>query len=273
MPDPDLLDREFSVRLIPESVQDGESFELITGGRNDVVSLHDYARIYAVPGLYEEVVQVRLGCRSPQMTAELVASGARRLGISAGDLRVLDLGAGNGGVGSELAARGIAQVVGVDHIAAARDACARDHPGVYRDYVVDDLATMTEPAAELLRRERLNCVSCAGALGGAHASPVALVRAINMLEPPGLVVLTIGLRWLDPGATDHEQFAGFLTGLLSEGHLAELERRQFVHRLTMAGDPIPYLALSAVRVSTIPLPFVPGSFRGGGASLADRVTR
>ena len=53
------------------------------GGRNQRIRLHDYERIFAVPGLYEEIVQRRLGCRTPARIAGLLARAAARLGWAA----------------------------------------------------------------------------------------------------------------------------------------------------------------------------------------------
>ena len=38
--------------------------------------IHDYERLYAVPGLYDEVVQHRLGCRTPDRMADMLAAAA-----------------------------------------------------------------------------------------------------------------------------------------------------------------------------------------------------
>ena len=55
------------IHLIGPPAADGEYVAL---DEHEVVHLHDYPRIYAVPGLYEHVVQERLACRSPQVAAD-----------------------------------------------------------------------------------------------------------------------------------------------------------------------------------------------------------
>ncbi len=48
-------------------------------GRSDRMRLHEYDRVYSVPGLYEEVVQRRLECASPATIAtRVVAAGDSR---------------------------------------------------------------------------------------------------------------------------------------------------------------------------------------------------
>lgn len=57
------------VRLLGPPATDGEYIAL---SEHEIVHLHEYERIYAVPGLYEHVVQERLQCRSP-IFYELIA--------------------------------------------------------------------------------------------------------------------------------------------------------------------------------------------------------
>ncbi|WP_370350267.1 hypothetical protein [Catenulispora sp. EB89] len=98
--------------------------------------------MYAVPGLYEYVVQERLQCRSPQVVAEGFAKAAARrdLDLGLGSMTVLDVGAGTGLVGELVRRGGVGRIVGVDSLPAARTACLRDRPDVYADYVVGDFS-------------------------------------------------------------------------------------------------------------------------------------
>ncbi len=61
-----------------------------------IVHLHDYDRLYEVPGLYEHIVQQLLCCRSPQVAAGGLALALGRLELDPADLAVLDVGAGAG---------------------------------------------------------------------------------------------------------------------------------------------------------------------------------
>ena len=124
----------------------------------DLVHLHDYERIYGVPGLYEHIVQRLLRCRSPQIATDGLAQALERLELDPGQIVLLDLGAGTGIVGELANGLGVRTVIGVDALEAARAACLRDRPRVYRDYLVGDLAA---PRPELL--ERLRSPSAHGA--------------------------------------------------------------------------------------------------------------
>ena len=106
------------VRLLGPPETDGE---YITLSEHETVHLHEYTRIYAVPGLYEHVVQERLRCRSPQVAAAGFLRAASQLGLEPGSLTVLDVGAGTGLVGELVRRGGVAQVVGVDSLPAARE--------------------------------------------------------------------------------------------------------------------------------------------------------
>jgi len=233
-----------AIRLIARPHADGEYVGLSRdGGAEEIVHLHDYDRLYAVPGLYEHIVQGLLECRSPQVAVQALADALDRLELDPASLVLLDLGAGTGLVGELVQELGIAAVVGLDLLPAARAAALRDRPGVYRDYVVGDLA---DPAPELLaklRRHRFGGLVAAGALGGAHMPPAALANALALLPPGAPVVFTIHERWT---ATDAP--GGFRTPIarmLESGRLRLLERSSFLHRRTTAGEPVTYELFAA----------------------------
>src|SRR5436305_7001352 len=125
-------------RLVGSPRVDGEFVVL---GDDDMVHLHDYTRIYAVPGLYEHVVQEQLRCRSPQVAAEGFLRAVAQARLKASSRTVLDVGAGTGLVGELLLRGGVKRMVGVDALPAARTACMRDRPGVYASYLIGDLAS------------------------------------------------------------------------------------------------------------------------------------
>jgi predicted TPR repeat methyltransferase len=127
----------------PDRRQGQEEFVLHFGGRDRRIVLHDYAAVYSVPGLYEEVVQRQLQCASPATVAEALVEAAADAGVAAADVRAFDLGAGNGVVGEEMRARGVTVVAGADGIPEARHAAHRDRPGLYRHYLVGGASTST----------------------------------------------------------------------------------------------------------------------------------
>ena len=132
------------VRLIGPPEADGEYVALRNPGADEeIVHLHDYERLYRVPGLYEHIVQELLGCRSPEVAAEALADALTGLALDPSEVVLFDLGAGTGIVGELASAGGISTIVGLDALDAARTACLRDRSGIYADYLVGDLATPT----------------------------------------------------------------------------------------------------------------------------------
>lgn len=235
------------VRLLGPPEADGEYVVLRGGSDGDAaeetVHLHDYARVYGVPGLYEHVVQDLLGCRSPQVVAQGLARALDALQLDRAALTVLDLGAGTGLVGGLVRELGVGRVVGLDALDAAREAALRDRPGVYRDYLVGDLADPAPRLLERLREHELGGLVAAGAFGGTHAPASALETALGLLPPGAPVAFTIDEQWMQtdgPGG-----FRTEVAELLSSGRLEQIERSRFHHRVTTTGEPIHYELLVA----------------------------
>jgi SAM-dependent methyltransferase len=223
------------IRLLGPPSVDGEYVVL---GDSELVHLHDYTRIYAVRGLYEHVVQEQLQCRSPQVAAEgflRAVAGAR---LQPSSVTVLDVGAGTGLVGELLLAGGVRRVIGLDALPAAPAASMRDRPGVYSDYLIGDLASEDSTLLADLREHEPGGLVSAGAFGGTHAPPAALVNALALLPPGAPVALTIDERWMDPSDPDGFGFA--VQRLIDQGELEVVERTRFKHRITTTGEPIFY---------------------------------
>lgn len=223
------------MRLLGPPSVDGEYVAL---GDGDVVHLHDYTRIYAVPGLYEHVVQERLQCRSPQVAADGFLRTIALTGLDASSMTVLDVGAGTGLVGELLRRGGVGRVVGLDALPAGRDACRHDRPGVYAGYVVGDLASGDTKLRTALHRYAPTGLVSAGAFGGTHAPPAALVNALAILPAGAPVALTIDERWMRGAEPDG--FGVAVERLVDVGELKVIERTRFRHRITTTGEPIFY---------------------------------
>ena len=226
------------VRLLGPPAVDGEYIAL---SEHEIVHLHEYARIYAVPGLYEHVVQERLQCRSPQVAAAGFLRAAARLGLEPDSLTVLDVGAGTGLVGELVRRGGVARVIGVDALPAARAASLRDRPGVYADYAIGDFL-LGDALREALRPYALGGLVSAGAFGGTHATSQALENALALLPAGAPVAFTIDERWMDP--SDPDGFGAAVERLAAAGSLAVTERTRFQHRVTTTGEPIFYQLLA-----------------------------
>jgi trans-aconitate methyltransferase len=226
----------------PGRSQEEESFVLVRGdGGSERIRLHDYARVYAVPGLYEEVVQNRLGCASPQVLAGTLAAAVAEAGVSTAGLRVLDVGAGNGVVGEELHARGAQVVAGLDGVVAARDAARRDRPELYEVYAVAGVDEVTPE--QLVAEHELNTLTAAGALGVGHVEVADVARWWAAFPPGSWFAATAPPDVVDPAGSD-------LLGALASADPATKTVRQenFAHRRRMSGTTITYTVVVARKV-------------------------
>jgi trans-aconitate methyltransferase len=218
----------------PGRSQAEESFLLTRDdGTTERIVLHDYSRVYAVPGLYEEVVQNRLGCASPRVLAESLADAVSATGASMAALRVLDVGAGNGVVGEELHARGAQVVAGTDGVVAARDAARRDRPELYEVYAI---AGVEEIAPEQLVADyRLTALTCAGALGIGHVEVSDVARWWAAFPSGSWFAATVAPDVVDAAGQD-------LLGALAaaEPGTEVMRNEPFAHRRRMSGDIITY---------------------------------
>src|SRR4051794_18310401 len=145
--------------------QDHEWCRVTVNGAKRKIRFHDYDEIYSVPGLYECLFYQHLACCSPQVVRGLLEDALRDAGVPASTLRVLDLGAGNGMVGEELADLGADLIAGVDLLPEAAAAAKRDRPGVYDDYHVLDLTELSDGVRSELRDHRFNALVSVAALG------------------------------------------------------------------------------------------------------------
>ena len=211
-------------------------------GTTERFRLHEYTRVYAVPGLYEEVVQRRLRCESPTVLTDRLIAAAGDVGVGPAGLAVFDLGAGNGVMGEELSACGVRTLIASDNIEEARDAALRDRPGLYAEYLVGDTDDLPQVAG-LVRDHGLNALVAAGALGLGHITAASFDRLWRMF-PPG-AWFSVGLHedLAVPGGSD---FGDYLEGFETRGEGGEIVvRERYTHRLSMAGEPITYVVVVA----------------------------
>lgn len=237
------MDYEVELESSPEGDQTQEALVVRhADGRTERFRLHEYSRIYAIAGLYEEVVQRRLQCASPSRLADLVVTCAGDAGVGPGGLGVFDLGAGNGVVGEALRARGVTTLVASDNVAAAREAALRDRPGLYAEYLVGDTDDLPQ-VGELIRTHGLNCLVAAGALGLGHISAGSFHRLWSAFPGETWFAVSVNESLAEPGASDFGDYLAEFAERPAWGEIVEWER--FRHRLTMAGDPIHYVAIVA----------------------------
>jgi SAM-dependent methyltransferase len=230
--------------------QDQEWCVVRVNGSWREVQFHDYGRIFSVPGLYERLFYDILECASPATVRGLLHEALAGAGGDAGDLRALDLGAGNGIMGEELRDLGVGSVIGVDIIPEAAEAAGRDRPEVYDAYHVVDLTDLPLDVRADLAELRLNCLTCVAALGFADIPPEAFRQAFNLLETGGWVAFNIKEDFLD--VSDPSGFAELIARSLGDGTLSQEARLRYRHRLATSGEPLHYVAIVGTKTADMP---------------------
>ena len=180
-----------------ELPQDEISFTLIEDGKPKRLRFHDYDEIYKRPGLYEQLFYERLRCNSPKKVADLLQRALNTVREPITELRVLDLGAGNGMMGEVLKREGVARLVGADIIQEARDAAYRDRSAVYDDYYIADFTDLDSEVLEELRDWDFDCLTCVAALGFGDIPPKAFFQAMKLIRPDGWLAFNIKESFLD----------------------------------------------------------------------------
>lgn len=253
-----LIDEQFAIRLPNRGAvgldQDEEYCEIELDGKRRRIRFHDYEELYEVPGLYEHVFVELLKCRSPRVVSELLREQLTRDGKDPSDLEVLDFGAGNGMVAEELARIGVESIVGVDLLEEAKMAAERDRPGLYEDYCAADMTALEDDDLRMLHGHDFNCVTCVAALGFGDVPPEAFAVAYNLVSSPGWVAFNIRQRFTEED--DSSGFSQLLERMLDEGRMVERARERYTHRLSVSGEPLPYLAVVAEKRSDVPMEWV-----------------
>ena len=247
--------RPFSVE-IPHNIeglpQDEEYCILVQDGTKRRLRLHDYHKIYQIPGLYEYLFYDLLKCNSPEVVVsslfkQVEASDSDQI---INDLIVLELGAGNGIVGEALTNKGINSIVGIDIIEEAAQATERDRGNVYEDYFVEDLCALSELTEEKLRTTDFNCLVSVAALGFGDIPPVAFANAFNYVADDGWVAFNIKTQFYD--SDESGEFGQFLRTIERDGLLDIQTIDKYHHRLALDGRPLDYFAVVGNKRGDIP---------------------
>ncbi len=249
----DIDDRVEEINL-PEDIdtdteQDQEWCEVVTRNRTQRIRFHDYDQVFQIPGLYEKLFYDTLECCSPSYVANLLENVAEEWGTDMRSLKVLDVGAGNGMVGDELHHHGIRKVVGVDIIKEAKQATLRDRPGVYADYCISDLTSLSKTDETKLREHEFNCLTTVAALGFGDIPPLAFLQAMDLISTPGWLAFNIKEDFLHD--RDHSGFSKLIRQLIQQDYVQPLCYRRYRHRLSMAGEPLYYIAMIAKKTKPV----------------------
>jgi predicted TPR repeat methyltransferase len=224
------------------SASQSEAYFLITeDGRERRIDFHDYAEIYNHPGLYEQLFYQRLKCTSPSRITELLRGAAGKAGVDSTQLRVLDVGAGNGMVGELLVQHGAARVVGIDNIEEAERAADRDRPGAYDAYYVADLTRLSPELLGELNEWNFDAMTTVAALGFGDIPVAAFAAAYNLVKTDGWIAFNIKETFLD--TSDRSGFSRMVKRMIHDDYLKLHHLERYRHRLSIEGNMLYYYAI------------------------------
>jgi len=219
------------------------------GGKTKL-RFHDYNEIYKISGLYEQIFYDRLKCNSPVKVAEILKSAINQSSGHFSELRVLDLGAGNGLMGEAMKQYGVSRLVGVDIIPEAKMAAHRDRPHLYDAYYITDFCNLSNEDKEEYQSWTLDCLTSVAALGFGDIPTKAFMEAFNIIQPQGWVAFNIKETFLN--ASDESGFSRMIRELIFSKYLDIYHLERYRHRLSMEGEPLYYYALAARKNADIP---------------------
>ena len=229
--------------------QDGEWCMYKNGEYERKIRFHDYHEIYDIPGLYEYLFMNVLQCQTPQKIRELLMSQLRKRNVQMNQLKVLDLGAGNGVIGNLIHQAGVGKIVGVDILKEAKLAAERDRPGMYNDYFAVDLVNSHPEILKTLKNHRFNCLVTASALGFGDIPTTVFKAAYNLINNGSIIVFNIKDKFIEKN--DKSGFFRLLTDMMDEKYISILHREHYRHRISTAGMPLYYTAFVGLKNSNV----------------------
>jgi predicted TPR repeat methyltransferase len=234
------------------NLSQSEAFFFLThdNGEKEKVPFHNYGRIYKSPGLYEQIFYDRLRCKSPEVVTGLLYRSHQSIEKNFSELRVLDLGAGNGLMGQALKKHGVARIVGVDIEPMAKEAAHRDCPGIYDGYYIEDFTHLDEVKKSEFKDWSFDCLTTVAALGFGDIPVKAFQQAVDLISEDGWIAFNIKESFLHP--SDQSGFSKYVRNLiLSESwEVHTIER--YKHRLSMEGVPLFYYAIIVRKRAHLP---------------------
>lgn len=244
----------FHVRLpadVAELTLDNEFFFVKWQGKEQKIRLHEYGKIYKIKGLYEYVVSHLLKCVSPEVVADLLIENVIQHEQNPTDLKVLDFGAGAGLVAEILTNKGVKSIVGIDIIEEAALAAQRDRPGVYDEYYIKDICSLSSTVRKKLANKKFNCLICVSSLAYGHILPKAFIHAFNLISNGGWIAFNLLRKFFEQRGP-----AGpfnIIHQIIESGILEIKITHPYRHRLLMDGSAIENVAIIGRKHADIPL--------------------
>ena len=235
-----------------DSIPQGqEYFILEREGVKEKIVFHDYDKIYEIPGLYEYLFYERYKCKSPETVCSLLHEQIKQEKTQEIEkIQALDIGAGNGMVGEQLAGIGAESIVGIDIIDEAAEALQRDRPGIYDAYHVADLTCLSPDVEASLTRCDFNCMTVVAALGFGDIPPEAFACGYNLVSEKAWVAFNIKEDFIKK--EDQSGFRKLIDAMDAQGIMDIRDKKRYRHRFCQDGTPLYYYAVVGKKVCDIP---------------------
>lgn len=244
------IDFEFRIPQEARNLVIQEEFVWLSqNGKERKLRLHDYAEMYQIPHLYEQIME-KLQAKSHTVLSSLLIDRVTQAGGRVEDLVVLEVGAGSGMVGKALRDLGVKSITGIDILPEAAVAAAREYPGVYENYYVEDLTNLSKTVWEQLSNRGFNCIVCGSALGFNHIPALGWAKAFNAIAPNSWIAFNVQKeRWEDKSS---ESFIAWHPWVTKTEVFEIVHAQEYQHRFYLDGRPLYYVAIVGTKEGNLP---------------------
>ena len=198
--------------------------------------LHDYKKIFSVPGLYECIYIETLQSISHTFVCSQCLEALSQIHLNPAGAQIMELGAGNGVTAQVFKENGFGSIIGFDRLQEAKDAAMRDRPGIYDEYCVFDLTNPAGNQTALLNKYAFNILLVVSSIGMNHLEASSLLTAFHMIETGGIIALNIYSKLISHNPPS--EFDLMLERFCSCSTL--LKRAEYVHRKSITGQNLLY---------------------------------
>lgn len=225
-----------------------KSFFLTENGKERRIQLHDYATIYSMPGLYEQLAVETLGYRSYKFMATFLSEELKKHNMLFDSISLLELGAGSGLFGREIYKEGVTSLVGMDIVPEAATAANYADDKTYQHYFTEDLTNITPSTKEFITDSKLNVFVCCSALSDGHIPINAFINGINLIENDGWVLFNISKHSYED---KNNAIMTFFNDAVEKQQLKTVTIKNHTHRKFCNGDDLEYTTFLAKKLSHI----------------------
>ncbi|KFI24015.1 class I SAM-dependent DNA methyltransferase [Nitrosococcus oceani] len=245
---------QFPKAKLSSCKQDEAYFYLQEENGKRKIRFHDYSEIYQKQDLYEQIFYERLQCSSPSKVSSILEAAVKQSQDNFSELRILDLGAGNGMMGDELKKHGVSRLIGIDIVPEAYEATIRDRPGIYDAYYVEDFTRLDNDKKEEIKTWNCDCMVTVSALGFSDIPAKVFIEAFNIIKNEGWLAFNIKETFFN--ISDESGFSKMIRELIFSKYIDIYCIERYRHRFSIDGEPLYYFAVAGRKNLDIPSNFL-----------------